>query len=101
MCLSEHFSIPNDVGVRASVLEIYLIVTRQGMYTSGKCCQLSALKKCSRREVEGKPKYFLSCPSGLISSCLPNITSLLLPFFNDNELSLKDPTKPTLVHVVE
>ena len=38
-------------------------------------------------EVEGKLTYCPGCcPRGLISSCFPNITSLLLPFFNDNEL---------------
>ena len=46
-----------------------------------------SVKWWSEREVKGKCMYGPGCPRGLISSCLPNITSLLLPFFNNNELS--------------
>ena len=48
-----------------------------------------SLKKGSIREVEGKLTYCPGCLSCLISSCLPNISSLLLHFFNDNELSFQ------------
>ena len=49
-----------------------------------------SLKKGSSREVEGKLRYCPGCPIGLISSCLPNITSpFYYPFFNDNELSYR------------
>ena len=46
-----------------------------------------SLKNGSKMEVKGKSMYCTGCPSGLISSSLPNVTSLSLLFRTENELS--------------
>ena len=80
--LKVHFSSSSQIAQIASQIA-----------TSEATCKDSSLslKKGSRREVEGKlPRLPGSCPSGLISSFLPNITSTTL--FNDNELSCSSQT---------
>ena len=50
------------------------------------------VQKGSEGEVKGKRTYCPVCPNGIISSFLPNITSLSLPFHYPFELRMNYPT---------